>query len=198
MEIKITKKFWLGSFGSHPSDYILMIKKFCDIKNFFKNKNRSCICNARKHGPRHFEKPTDRAVNSSSENFDKCNKLGHMLWFININKNLAPAWSLRPPMDSHINFEILNEYVTNQIWSKFYSTKHISNKENHLLSSETTFSGFSKFLTLAKRNFLLLVPHKATIFYVYLLSGEQCKQDEEIHKMRRRALYLPIHQFWHA
>ena len=93
---------------------------------------------------RDTSKPTDRTVNSSSENFDKFNTLGLMLWFININKNLAPAWSLRPPMDSFIKFEILHEYVTHQIWSKFYSTKHISNKENHLLSSETTFSGFSK------------------------------------------------------
>ena len=179
MEIKSIKKFWLGSFGSHPSDHILMIIKFCAIKNFFKNKNRLCNSDARKHGPRHFEKPTDRAVKSSSENFEKCYTLGLMLWFININKNLAPLWSLRPPKDSLFNFEIHLEYVTHQIWLKFYSTKHILNKTNLLFLSETTFSGFLKFLTLAKRDISLLVPDKATTFDVYFLSGEQRKQVEE-------------------
>ena len=157
-----------------------MIIKFCVSTISFKIKNRPCISVAPKHGPRHFEKPTDRAVNSSSENFKKCNTLGHMLWFININKNLAPVWSLRPPMDSLIYFEIHHEYVTYQIWSKIYSTKHIPNKENQLFSSESTFSGFLKFLTLAKRDFLLFVLDKATFLDVYLLSGAQLKQVEEL------------------
>jgi hypothetical protein len=103
-----------------------------------------------------------------------------MLWFININKNLAPLWSLRPPMDSLIYFEIHHEYVTYQIWSKFYSTKHIPNKVNQLFSSESTFSGFLKFLTLAKRDFLLFVPDKATNLNIYLSSGAQLKQAEEL------------------
>ena len=103
-----------------------------------------------------------------------------MLWFININKNLAPVCSLRPPMDSLTYFEIHHEYVTYQIWSKFYSTKHTLNKENLLLSSESTFSGFLKILTLAKRDFLLFVPDKATILDVYLSSGAQLKQVEEV------------------
>ena len=149
-----------------------MIIIFCVSNNSFKNKNRL--------GPRHFEKPTDRVVNSSSENFKKCNTLGQMLWFINIHKNLAPVWSLRPTMDSLIYFEIHHEYVTYQIWPKIYSTKHTPNKENQLFSSESTFSGFLKFLTLVKRDFLLFVPDKATNFDVYLSCGAQLKQVEEL------------------
>ena len=119
-----------------------MIIKFADIRNFYKFENRSNISYARKHGLLHFEKPTDRKVISSSEKFEKCNKLGLMLWLINININLAPDWSLRPPKDSLLNFEIHLEYVTHQIWLKFYSTKHILNKKNLQFLSETTFSGF--------------------------------------------------------
>ena len=119
-----------------------MIIKFCAIKNFFKNKNRLCISDARKHGPRHFEKPTDRAVKSSSENFEKCYTLGLMLWFININKNLAPLWSLRPPKDSLLKIEIHLEYVTHQIWLKFYSTKHILNKQIYYFYLRLLFLAF--------------------------------------------------------
>ena len=95
-------------------------------------------------------------------------------------KKLAPVWSLRPRMDSLIYFENHHEYVTYQIWSKFYTTKHIPNKENQLFSSESTFSGFLNFLTLAKRYFLLFFPDKATNLDVYLSSGAQLKQVEEL------------------
>ena len=152
MEIKSRKSFGGGNLGSHPTDHSSTIRKFFFAMNFWNHENRQSISDFRKHGLQHFEKPTDRtAPFSQSEIFESYGMLVHMLWLINLNKNLAPIWSLRPPLDSLIYFEKTLEYVTYQFWSKNYQFKLHSNDANQFLDSAAIFCGLLQFLTLAIR-----------------------------------------------
>ena len=120
--------------------------------NFWNYGNRLSTSDFRKHGWQHFEKPSDRtAPFAQSEIFENYGMLVHMLWIININKNLAPIWSLRPPSDSLIHFEKTLEYVTYQFWLKTYQFKQYSNDGNQFLDSVAIFCGLLQFLTLAIR-----------------------------------------------
>ena len=156
--------------------------------NFWNHENRQSISDFRKHGLQHFEKPTDRtAPFSHSKNFENYGMLVHMLWLINLNKNLALIWSLRPPLDSLIYFGKSLEYVTYQFWSKNYQLKQYLNNRNQLLDSVDIFCGSLQFLTLAIRLPKLSL---ATKFKMdpYLLSSAQLKQVEKISSVQNNRM----------
>ena len=150
MEIKSRKTLWWGVPGSHPIDHSSTIRKFLSAMRFWNYGNRLSISDLRKHGWQHFKKPIDRtAPFSQSKIFENYGILVHMLWLINLNKKLAPIWSLRPPLDSLIYFGNTLEYETYQNWSKMYQYVLYSNDGDQLLDSVAIFCALLQFLTLA-------------------------------------------------